>query len=145
MKLGLCLAGGGIKGIAHIGAIKALEEEGFEFNAVNICNIEKELLIPAINAKSGKVFVFNSCNINYENSLEKYVSKVNIGRAVRASCTYPLVFSPCPYFRTDTGKKYTEKCTSLKCIIKRTKSSYDGEMLLDGGIKENVPYKELKK
>ncbi len=27
MKLGLCLSGGGIKGAAHIGAIKALEEE----------------------------------------------------------------------------------------------------------------------
>ena len=27
MKLGLCLAGGGVKGAAHIGAIKALEEK----------------------------------------------------------------------------------------------------------------------
>ena len=26
MKCGLCLAGGGIKGAAHIGAIKAIEE-----------------------------------------------------------------------------------------------------------------------
>ena len=27
MKIGLCLAGGGIKGVAHIGSIKAMEEE----------------------------------------------------------------------------------------------------------------------
>lgn len=27
MKIGLCLAGGGMKGAAHIGAIKAMEEE----------------------------------------------------------------------------------------------------------------------
>lgn len=27
MKLGLCLAGGGVKGAAHIGVLKALEEE----------------------------------------------------------------------------------------------------------------------
>lgn len=27
MKIGLCLAGGGMKGVAHIGAIKAMEEE----------------------------------------------------------------------------------------------------------------------
>ena len=34
MKLGLCLAGGGIKGVAHIGAIKALEEENIKFNYI---------------------------------------------------------------------------------------------------------------
>ena len=34
MKLGLCLSGGGIKGAAHIGAIKALEEENIEFDAI---------------------------------------------------------------------------------------------------------------
>lgn len=27
MKVGLCLSGGGIKGVAHIGVIKALEEK----------------------------------------------------------------------------------------------------------------------
>lgn len=35
MKLGLCLAGGGIKGIAHIGAIKALEEENIKFDYIS--------------------------------------------------------------------------------------------------------------
>ena len=32
MKLGICLAGGGIKGVAHIGAIKAMEEENIKFD-----------------------------------------------------------------------------------------------------------------
>ena len=32
MKLGLCLAGGGIKGAAHIGVLKALEEENITFD-----------------------------------------------------------------------------------------------------------------
>lgn len=35
MKLGLCLAGGGIKGIAHIGVIKALEEEKINFEYIS--------------------------------------------------------------------------------------------------------------
>ena len=35
MNLGLCLSGGGIKGIAHVGAIKALEEAGVTFNYVS--------------------------------------------------------------------------------------------------------------
>lgn len=34
MKLGLALAGGGVKGAAHIGVIKALEENGIEVNAI---------------------------------------------------------------------------------------------------------------
>ena len=29
-KISLCLAGGGIKGVAHIGVLKALEEEKIE-------------------------------------------------------------------------------------------------------------------
>ena len=34
MKLGLALAGGGVKGAAHIGAIKALEENGIKIDAL---------------------------------------------------------------------------------------------------------------
>ena len=33
-KLALCLAGGGVKGAAHIGAIKALEENNIAFDYV---------------------------------------------------------------------------------------------------------------
>ncbi|MCI8470614.1 MAG: hypothetical protein HFJ35_03890 [Clostridia bacterium] len=33
-KMGLCLAGGGVKGAAHIGAIKALEEKKISFEYV---------------------------------------------------------------------------------------------------------------
>lgn len=195
MKIGLCLAGGGIKGAAHIGAIKALEEDHIRFDCVagtsagsivatlyamgysademyklferyakdiryidwkNIfrivygvlvkrklivkglnsgeviekivskaCNskgifdidqMQNELLIPAVDAESGKVFVFNSLGIDAEDNNEKYISKMDIGKAVRASCSYPLMFSPCPYKDTN---------------------------LLDGGIKENIPWREL--
>ena len=33
-NLGLCLAGGGVKGAAHIGAIKAIEEAGLKINYI---------------------------------------------------------------------------------------------------------------
>ena len=33
-KIGLALAGGGVKGAAHIGAIKALEESNIKFNYI---------------------------------------------------------------------------------------------------------------
>lgn len=34
MKIGLALAGGGVKGIAHIGVIKALEENGIKVDVI---------------------------------------------------------------------------------------------------------------
>ena len=35
MKCGICLAGGGVKGAAHIGALKALEEEGINIECIS--------------------------------------------------------------------------------------------------------------
>lgn len=35
MKIGLCLAGGGIKGAAHIGALKAFEEANIQFDYIS--------------------------------------------------------------------------------------------------------------
>lgn len=34
MKVGLCLAGGGIKGAAHIGVLKAFEEANINFEYI---------------------------------------------------------------------------------------------------------------
>lgn len=199
MSIGICFSGGGIKGVAHIGALKALEEENIKFDYIagtssgsivaclysigynsdeiyeifkkyinkinyfeikniinlilgilikrkiiitglnsgkkieklinkecakkeinNINQINKKLLIPCVNLKTGDVHIFSSIknrnrkeysdNIIYENN-------INIGKAVRASCSYPGVFSP--------------------CII-------EDNYMVDGGIRENVPWKELK-
>ena len=35
MKLGICLSGGGVKGAAHIGALKAFEEAGIKFDYIS--------------------------------------------------------------------------------------------------------------
>lgn len=198
MENGLCLAGGGVKGAAHIGAIKALEESNIKFdyvggtssgsiiaclyacgftsddmykifkkyckkvkyvdfiniiklmlgltftgeividglnsgkqieNLINkVCNkrkiytikdTKKPLIIPSVNLCNGKVICFTSCN-NEEIKLENtvFINDIEIGKAIRASCSYPVVFSPCKY-------------KDIK--------------LIDGGIRENVAWKELKK
>lgn len=197
MNYGICFSGGGIKGAAHIGAIKALEEENFKFNYIsgtssgsiiatlyaagyssdemlkffkkyakkikyvdpknilillinlfikrkivikgfnegtiierllnkelnkknikNISDIKKELLIPSIDINTGEINVFISKE-NRAKYLDNiiYINNVNIGKAVRASCSYPVVFSPC---------------------------KIDGKQLVDGGLRENVPWKLTK-
>lgn len=197
MNYGICFSGGGIKGAAHIGAIKALEEENLKFdyisgtssgsiiatlyatgyssdemlkffkkyakkikyvdpknilillinlfikrkivikgfnegtiierllnkelnkkNIKNISDIKKELLIPSIDINTGEINVFISKE-NRAKYLDNiiYINNVNIGKAVRASCSYPVVFSPC---------------------------KIGGKQLVDGGLRENVPWKLTK-
>lgn len=197
MKIGICFAGGGMKGVAHIGVLKALEEENIkfdyisgtsygsivaalysigynsdeiyeifkkyckkinyfelknifkliygilikrkiiitglnsgkkieklinkEFNKKNINNINqinKKLLIPSVNLCDGKIFIFSSIkNRKIYSDKIIYNDDINIGKAVRASCSYPGIFEPMLY-----------------------KNNY----LIDGGIRENIPWKELK-
>ena len=49
---------------------------------------------------------------------EKYISEITIGKAVRASSSFPAIFCPCKY------KKYR---------------------FLDGGVLDNIPVTEVKK
>lgn len=41
MKLGLALSGGGVKGAAHIGVLKALEEENIKIDYIGGTSSEK--------------------------------------------------------------------------------------------------------
>ena len=198
MKLGLCLSGGGVKGAAHIGVLKAFEEENINFDYLagtssgsiiatlysigynsdeiyhlfeeyckqikyidginiisvikglifekklnitglnngeklekiikNICqkrnvnlisDIKKNIFIPSVDLNDGTIYFFTSVQ-NKRNYSDKiiYINDIEIWKAVRASCSYPGFFSPCKYKDTQ---------------------------LIDGGIRENVPWKELKR
>lgn len=196
MSLAICLAGGGVKGAAHIGALKALEEENIKYdyitgassgsivaalnamgynsneiyyifkkyckkvryidwknifkllygiitkrriiinglnsgeiieelineaaeakNIYNINQIKNKLLIPSVELKDGTLYMFSSMLKRKYSDEIKYITDINIGKAVRASCSYPGVFEPC---------RFEEK------------------ELIDGGIRENIPWKEAK-
>lgn len=197
MKLALCLAGGGIKGAAHIGALKAFEENNISFECLsgtssgsivatlsaigyqsdeiyelfqryaksihyidftvimdilkklllerrfiveglnsgriiekvinkacrekgieNINEIKKYLLIPSVDLEDGKIYMFSSImKRSLYSSSFVYINDINIGKSVRASCSYPGVFCPC---------------------------KYKDRKLIDGGIRENIPWREWK-
>lgn len=197
MKLGLCLAGGGIKGAAHIGAIQALNEAGIHFDYIsgassgsivatlyacgyttdeiykafkkyakkikywdfyniwnvgknlvkthkfvlnglnsgrsiyhladklcaekgiqNINQIERRLIIPTVNIYTEELYVFHSGPTIQNEENIKYINNVDIGTAVQASCSYPGIFCPCEYKNT---------------------------LLIDGGVAENLPWRETKR
>lgn len=84
----------------------------------NISQIKMPLVIPTVDLCNGNLLCFTSCQTRKTSSDQiKYINDSNIGKAVRASCSYPVVFSPCKY-------------QNIK--------------LIDGGIRENVPWKEVK-
>lgn len=97
---------------------KLMNQIGNSKGIYNISDIHKPLVIPSVDLCNGNVICFTSCRFRESFSDHTiFVKDINIGKAVRASCSYPIVFSPCNY--------------------KNTK-------LIDGGIRENVPWKELK-
>ena len=87
-------------------------------NIKDISEIHFPLVIPSVNMYNGKVTCFTSYkNEKRDLSNTIFINHINIGKAVRASCSYPVVFSPCEFNNTS---------------------------LIDGGIRENTPWRELK-
>ena len=197
MKLGLALSGGGIRGIAHAGVLKALEENNIKidyiggtssgsiiatlyamgyspyyiyilfkryakdlvnqntistitslgsfitskrkyfsgfytgeeiekgFNEValrkgikKISEIKMPIVIPTVDVENSKEYIFTNNLPDNIKDKEKYITDVPIGKAIRASSSFPILFSPCEY----TNHKF-----------------------LDGGILDNVPAKEVRR
>ncbi len=65
---------------------------------------------------SGDTYIFTSQGLIKDNKV-KYSNKIDISKAVRASCSYPGVFEPC---------------------------KINGTEFVDGGIRENIPWRVLK-
>ena len=57
MKIGLCLSGGGVKGAAHIGALKALEEENIKILS-EYANLSEKEKIEIKSLKRGECLMF---------------------------------------------------------------------------------------
>ena len=198
MKIGIALSGGGIRGIAHAGALKALEENGIkpsviggtssggliaslyalgyspyyiyilfkrysedivEINstpivtgisnfmmnkkiilsglktgetiedAYNNLALKKgvrkisdiktmPLVIPAVDVSEAKEYVFTNKIPSKSKNNERYITDITVGKAVRASSSFPAIFCPC---------------------------QFKEHRFLDGGVLDNIPVKEVKK
>lgn len=196
MGIGIALSGGGIRGIAHAGVLKALEDNRIKIDAIagtsagsivatlyamgykpfyiyvlfkkyaqeiiNIGNapiingignfvkskkigiaglndgilLEKifnelalrkgarvigdirrmPLAISTVDIAEGKEYILTNCAQRY-NPYDNYITEIGVGRAVRASSSFPAFFCPCEY------KKH---------------------IFMDGGVLDNIPVIPLK-
>lgn len=196
MKIGIALSGGGIRGIAHAGVLKALEDNNIKIDVIGgtssgsliaslyamgyspyyiyilfkkyskdivninsspiitgisnfminkklklsglksgeniesmyneialrkgirtIRDIQMPIVIPAVDITEAKEYVFTNC-IPENEEKSKYITDITIGKAVRASSSFPAVFCPC---------------------------DFENHKFLDGGALDNIPVHEVKK
>lgn len=194
MKIGLALAGGGVKGASHIGVIKALQENDIEIGyiggtsigsivaslyamgyntdemlklfryfskyimkvdpkyywtnvknkknfmgyglisgeniemAINECaalkgiknmeDLKIPIVMPTVDIKNSQKYVFT--NHQYDENFKEniYIKDITVGKAVRASSSYPGMFAP---------------------------TIYENHKFVDGGIIDNLPAQEVRK
>jgi len=195
MEVGLALAGGGIRGIAHAGVLKALDENNIKVKAIggtsagsivatlyamgykpyyiyvlfkkyaqeiiNISNasllnglgnlikskkvgfsglndgimlekmfneialrkrirliedIKKPLVISTVDIAEAKEYVITNC-ASRDNLKDNYITEIEVGKAVRASSSFPAFFCPC---------------------------EFKNHIFMDGGVLDNTPVLPLK-
>lgn len=191
MKIGIALSGGGIRGIAHAGVLKALEDNGIKIDIIGgtssgsmiamlyasgyspyhiyrlfkkyskdiakvntkpiiksymlnkkitlkglktgnsvekifdeiinkqgiykVSDIKMPVVIPTVDLMNCKEYIFTN---NPPEEKDRYITDINVGKAVRASSSFSAVFSPCEY------KEHA---------------------FIDGGALDNIPVEEVKK
>lgn len=106
-----------ITGLSTGSKIEKYVKEYSNKKGVNMINdIKIPLFISSINLTSGDTYIFTSQKLIKDDKV-KYSNKIEIAKAVRASCSFPGIFEPC---------------------------KINGVEFVDGGIRENVPWRVLK-
>ena len=83
----------------------------------NLTQVKMPIVIPAVDMISGKEFVFTNNIPSKKDGKKEYLSDANVGRAIRASSSFPAYFSPC---------------------------EHEGCAFMDGGVLNNVPADEVR-
>lgn len=72
-----------------------IKEACIKKDIISIKDVPKKLLIPSVDLNTGKVYIFSSLGPKrgYSDNIE-YINNIPIGKAVRASCSYPRRIFP---------------------------------------------------
>lgn len=76
------------------------------------------LVIPSVDVKQAKEYIFTNRVPEKSEDKSQYITDIPIGKAVRASSSFPAVFCPC---------------------------DFENHKFLDGGVLDNIPVLEVKK
>lgn len=83
-----------------------------------ISQIKMPLVISSVDITNSKEYIFTNYIPNNVEDTSQYITDITVGKAVRASSSFPAVFAPCEF----------------------------GEhVFLDGGLLDNTPVNEVKK
>ena len=84
----------------------------------NISQVPKDLIIPSVNITNDKLYIFYSKDIkNFSRKNIIYKNNISLSKCILASSSFPGVFGP---------------------------TKIEDEFFVDGGVIENIPWKELK-
>src|ERR1700722_5807979 len=158
--VGIVLAGGGARGFAHIGIIKALKEAGVPFDHVGgssmgtilAAGLAQEWDVPELTERMREVFVTN-------NPLDDFtLPLIALVRGKKASVALQKHFGdvrieelPVPFFCVSsdltTGRIHEHRAGVLWRALRATVAlpgilppvTYHGHLLVDGGVMNNLP------
>lgn len=161
-KVGLCLSGGGARGFAYIGAFKAFDDAGIEFDAVAGTSAgsifgaiyASKMSYEEIYAKTLKVKTKD-----FKNSKLGFLPSNMEGLRELVNSTLPfknIEELPIPYYAVavdlKTGKEIDFESGELASVITGscaipgvfTAVKYKGMTLIDGGVRNNIPADVLR-
>ena len=165
-KISLVLSGGGARGLAHIGVIEELEKRGYEI--VSIAGTSMGAFIGGIYALGkleefkkwaltfDKIKLFDIIDFSFNrqglikgvrvfNIIKKFIPDKNIEELnIPYVATAVDLLTNQEYVFTE-GSLYTAIRASISIPTVFTPVSYNGCMLVDGGLMDNIPTKNIKR
>ncbi|MEM6342751.1 MAG: patatin-like phospholipase family protein [Bacteroidota bacterium] len=161
-KLGICLAGGGARGIAHIGALQALLEADIRPECVSgssmgalvgtlyAAGYEPQSMLSIVKESSlTKLFKFSFVGGLTDNSylielLSEYVSKDDFSSLLRPLYVCVTNMSLGRYEIVDAGPLFEMVAASASIPILFKPRTINGFEYADGGLMNNLPVEPLR-
>jgi NTE family protein len=162
VKIGLALGGGGARGFAHIGAIKAFEENGIKFDKVagtsvgsligafyaagytyeQMYEVAKKVDIKDI--KSNKILFIPSKTDGIENLIKNELGDINIEQLPKPFWAVAVDMISTQEMHINKGN--LAKAVAGSCAVPGVfhPVEFEGKLLSDGGLSNTLPSNVLK-
>jgi NTE family protein len=164
MKITLSLSGGGLRGAAHVGAIKFLEEQGIEVTAVSgssagaivglflAAGLKSDDMLDFLNSLEKKeLFVWANGDVGLF-KMEKVEQKLEETLSVESFDDLKIPFHICVTNIATGESEYIDKGNPIEYTVASStitplfKAKVIGEnAYIDGGFSDNLPVKPMKK